>query len=365
MANDNDAPTSAYSAAEALKWAEGNPLSVPIDDEDEGTTDVSVDGKGERTEGKGDRKKGADDDPDHSADPDESEDTDEEEGSKEGLSKEEEDEGDGTEVPDPDSDDEVPELDPLITELAKGNPKAEKRVLEIAKGLQKLKGETKSLRSELEKVRPQAESLDTWNKALMDPATVDQALQQLVVSLAAHHKKTPTDLLPILVPKAPAAPKLDQYGREIPEWEAAGYGSSKEMELERMLVELRGELQGLKVGSEQLQKEREESRKAAEFTALVDKIAPPTITKLEKLENGWKVTRAMVEKAVKELPTWDPVKAVKAFYPDELKAHHAKAVAASRPRKGPEMPNDARGKGTQAPPPSRFSAKDALALVDG
>jgi hypothetical protein len=328
---DTETTSPAFTAAEALKWVEENPNSPAIhhDEDDNSSPSTTPEEEG------GDDASQVDED----AEIPPEEELAEAEGEAVGT--------DGGEA----DGDAVPELDPLITELAKGNPQAEKRVQEIAKGLQKLKDEATELRSELEKTRPQAEALDLWNQALLDPGRVEGALQQLVVSLSAHHGRNPADLLPILLPKAPPAPKTDSFGRVLPDWEAAGYGSAKEMELEQALRTMAQEVSGLKAGAEQLQKEREASRKAAEFREQVSKVAPGTIAKLAKLENGWRVTPAMVEKAITELPNWDPVRAVKAVYADELKTHHAKAMAETRPTKGPEMPRDARGKGHEAPPP--------------
>ena len=116
---------------------------------------------------------------------------------------------------------------------------------------------------------------------------------------------------------------------------------------------------------EQLMKEREIARKQAEFKAFVDETAPKTARKLEKLENGWKVTRQMVEKALVEFPQLkdDPARAVKAAFPDELKRHYASLTAQSRRARGPEMPADARGKGEQMPDPRSFRAEDALRML--
>jgi len=211
--------------------------------------------------------------------------------------------------------------------------------------------------------------MDSMERALGNRDNASAALEQLIRNVASHHGLEPSDLLPNIA-KASAAeplmPEFDTYGRRLPEWERRGFASENEMQLALELRATRQMMEELRFGQAQLQKEREDSRKAAEHKAFVDDIAPKAIVKLSKLESGWKVTKAMVEKAITEFPQLrdDPARAVKAAFPDELKQHYAKLSAEKRKARGPEMPADARGRGATMPDPGRFSAKDALVMIE-
>ena len=177
----NEAPIAAYTAADALRFAEEHPLEA-AHNEDDGTPSESHEGS-------------VAEDLADATYPKDSMDT------LSGFEKEEvepepdESEPDGDETPEDtdedgvlDEDDEIPQLDPLIEELAKGNPKAEKRVQEIARGLQKLKTESRQLKDELEASRPQVAFLQKWNDALADKGSAGKALEQLILSVAQHHE---------------------------------------------------------------------------------------------------------------------------------------------------------------------------------
>jgi hypothetical protein len=282
-------------------------------------------------------------------------------------------EDDETERDEPDNgapdedDDQALQLDPLLEELAQGNPKAEKRVQEIAKGLQKLKTETRQLRDDLKATKPKADNWDTYEQALANPDTAGKTLEQLVLAVAQHHKTSPDSLIGALLGNHNALlPEVDENGRKRTDWERRGFASEKEMHMDAELKQLKSFVQEFQQDREQLKKERESAAKQAEFKTYVDEVAPKTIRKLEKLEAGWKVSKAMVERAIREFPQLkeDPARAVKAMYPDELKAHHSKISAAARPQRGPEMLPETKGKGISLPEPSRFSAADALRLVE-
>ena len=353
-ATSAEPPISAYSASDALAWAEGNPLALAPHDEDEAEELIEAAPELGATEPAGGSTEPPAEEEEQDADvPEDETNTDEES---------EEDAGG-----------EVSQLDPLIEELAKGNPQAERRVKEIAQGLDKLKTESRELKAELEKARPKLATWDQYEQAFSAPDTASRTLEQLVLAVAQHHGKSPADMLPNLAPgrQTPAAPEgflpeHDEFGRRREPWERLGYSSEREMALEKQIQEMRQMMHGFQQDRQALAREREEAKKQAEYKEFVDQAAPRAIRHLEKTENGWKVTRTMVEKALKDFPqlAGDPARAVKAAFPDELKSHYARTAASTRAKRGPEMLPQSTTREAELPTPRRFTAADALAMIE-
>jgi hypothetical protein len=272
------------------------------------------------------------------------------------------------------SDDEDLEPDPLLAELLKDNPKGLKRLTEMAKGVAKLKGERNTLRDEVSATSEKAKVLESYNAALEHAEYAPIALKQLIDYACSKLNKTPAELVGHLVGKTPDAeaallPEIDAAtGRKLPEWERRGFDSPKEMELDNELKALKQKVSLFDGERELLVKQRETTAKQAEFQKFVDGIADKTIKTIEKTESGWKVSPEMVTKAIREFPQLkdDPVRAVKAAFPDELVAHKLSAsTSKTKGSRGPEMPADANGKGKQLPDPRNVKAKDLFELMNG
>ena len=337
---NTEKPIESHTAADFLQYAIENPIHLPQEEESEE--------RGERVEESGPDDKLADSSEGErleAADPSAiaRDDNNEEELDSESEDRDESDEDDPT-----DDEDEAPQLDPLIEELAKGNPNAEKRVKEIAQGLQKLKTESKQLKSDLENTKPKSDAWDTYQKALEDPMFAGPTLERLIEAVASFHGLPIDELMGGA--KAPRGVDVLESGDRSP----------------HSINRLEQELRMMRRAMDGLQKERAEAQQRAEFKNYVDEIAPKTIRRLEKLENGWKVSKGMVERAIKEFPQLrnDPMRAVKAAFADELKAHYAKQASNQRKQRGPEMLPDTRGKGQTLKPPLQTTAADVYAMLE-
>jgi len=173
-------------------------------------------------------------------------------------------------------------------------------------------------------------------------------LEKLIEAVTSFHGLSIQELVPTLVKSGAEAPhSKHQSGAEAPQ-------SRLEQEVRLMRRAMDG-----------LQKERAEAQQRAEFKNYVDEIAPKTIRRLEMLENGWKVSKGMVERAIKEFPQLknDPMRAVKACFADELKAHYAKQASMQRKARGPEMLPDTRGKGQALKHPLQTTAADIYEML--
>lgn len=355
-------PFESQSAADFLQFALDNPLS-PTPDETEDTDEKDQEPhKASETDSEDDEHADSESHNDEEDERDEDHDT------------QEHPDDEAAETTDEAADElypeDVPELDPLLEDLAKGNPQAEKRVKEIAEGLQKLKDETKQLKSELESTKPRADTWDSYERALSDPRLAGPTLERLIEAVCLHHNVAFEDLAPELLDRTlKRAPQeqstTDANGRVRPLWERRGYASEKEMQLEQQIRSMQGVIQQFQQAQTEIQKERAAAHQQAEFKNYIDAVAPRTIRQLEKLENGWKVTKAMVEKAIREFPQLkgEPARAVKAAFPDQLKSHYAKAASQARKQRGPEMLPDTRGKGFSTKPPLKTSAADVYAAL--
>lgn len=258
------------------------------------------------------------------------------------------------------------QLEPLIAEAVKDKPEVLARLLQKEKGIQKLKSERNNLREELNTTSVKAQTLDQWNQSLF-ASNADHAafaIKQILELAAKAHNTTVSGLLKYA--DVQISQPTDQYGNPIPDYLAQGYQSPKEQELEQKLNQV---LSKFEAQNAEFERQRQENAKQAEQKKLVDEVAPRVIKTIEKLHNGFKITKADVAKALQEFPQLakTPTKAVLALKAEELAKHYVKRSDTVSKPKSVGTPN------VQAPSfqksekfdPMSFSVDDALATLTG
>jgi len=241
------------------------------------------------------------------------------------------DEGEESEDQTAESDDDDSDFE-LDAELAKV-PGATKRWQEQLAGLEKVKSRYQELSEKATPVLEWAERFDNKETAVSEYKQLARLLsdlhgipvEQFIGDSAASHVDNNDDA------------DLEPWEKEgfVYQDEYDVYTKAKQDAKAELLKELDPYLQELKATKQQ----REQERIRAERESYLDKVTPRTQKLLAKTENGWTVTREMVEKALDAFPQLadEPARAVKAYYADELKAHTAKVVTELASPKAPEI----------------------------
>src|SRR2546423_9107388 len=223
---NTEKPIESHTAADFLQYALDNPVQPSPDEEPD------IESKSHEQVDPSAALRSARDDNEPSAEAEDEDISEESEENTEETDSESEDRTEPDEDDQTDDEDDNPQLDPLIEELAKGNPNAEKRVKEIAQGLQKLKTESKQLKTDLETTKPRADAWDSYQKALEDPMFAGPTLEKLIEAVAQHHGISTEELIPgaigdyTKIATSASPPRNDNEG---PTWMRRGYASEKEM----------------------------------------------------------------------------------------------------------------------------------------
>jgi hypothetical protein len=240
-------------------------------------------------------------------------------------------ETDATEEPEVSADTDDPEISrfKLDAELAK-IPGATKRWQDQLAGVEKVKNRYQELLG-------QAEPAISWVNRFGDPSTAARTYQELGQVLAQQHG------IPIEQFRGTTSqPTVDNS--DLEPWEKEGFDYQAEYNIyekakQAALKQVKDELAPYLNEIQSIKQQREQAAALQQQQDWLDSVAPKTIKLLEKTENGWPVTKDMVNAAVSAFPQLrnDPAKAVKALYADELKEHTAKVASALMAPKGPEI----------------------------
>lgn len=227
---------------------------------------------------------------------DEEGDSDEEEPEEE----EEEDEDDESEESDRFS------LDPKVLEaLEATNPKEAKRLQQQISGLRKAEAQIEGSKQTLELA-------NSYFNAFQNKEHAGPAIKGLAEQVAKLHGMSLQDLIGADI----------GTDTSVEDWEAQGYESRKEYELAKRI--------------EKLEAENAAKQRQAEKLEYLNSVAPKTIRKIENLDQGWKVTKAMVQEAMDNMPNVkDPAKAVQMWFSDDRAKHFAQ-LSRVKAKRGPE-----------------------------
>ncbi len=225
-------------------------------------------------------------------------------------------------------------------------PEIKRRIAEQQQGVMKLVDKHRQALTEIEQSKEAIESVvgklqaySDFVDALANKATARTAWLELGKQLEREHGITLTD---------------DYYVESESETPAEDPSKSALDAFEKKYGSILSEL------AEDKQRQKQE----AAIEQRVNEVAPKVIGFLAKMESGWGVTKDMVRQAAKEMPSLfedDPVKAVKATFPDELANHKASVVAKKVEKKGPEMLDSQTSRGQVLP--DGFKDKDPADLT--
>lgn len=238
------------------------------------------------------------------------------------------DEGEG------EDDDDVPELSDIILDPDADPTSKKKAWANHWRGIQKRENRVKAFEDELTGLT--TAELDTARATALN--FIDQIAEARGISRE--------DFLGLKQQSQEWQGGTNEYGLELP----PGFQSEKEYELHQRLEKW-----------EQAQEnERRQARQEAEMNAYVERIADKTIRQAEKTLHGFKVSRDMVAKAVREFPGVEPLLAVKRHFVDAIVEHTTKTVRTQSSSRGPELLPRSESRGVQRKSADELSYRDFL-----